>query len=58
MSNRNNISPFPFFLDKGEQIKWYAFGRDYSTKGEGRQGAGEKCLPPWGKVSAGLPADG
>lgn len=29
MSNRNNISPFPFFLDKGEQTKWYAFGRDY-----------------------------
>lgn len=29
MSNRNNISPFPFFIDKGEQTKWYAFGRDY-----------------------------
>ena len=29
MSNRNNISPFPFFLDKGEQTKWYAFGREY-----------------------------
>lgn len=29
MSNRNNISPFPFFLDKEEQTKWYAFGRDY-----------------------------
>ena len=29
MSNRNNISPFPFSLDKGEQTKWYAFGRDY-----------------------------
>ena len=29
MSNRNNISPFPFLLDKGEQTKWYAFGRDY-----------------------------
>lgn len=29
MSNRNNISPFPFFSDKGEQTKWYAFGRDY-----------------------------
>ena len=29
MSNRNNISPFPIFLDKGEQTKWYAFGRDY-----------------------------
>lgn len=29
MSNRNNISPFPFFLDRGEQTKWYAFGRDY-----------------------------
>ena len=29
MSNRNNISPFPLFLDKGEQSKWYAFGRDY-----------------------------
>ena len=29
MSNRNNISPFPFFTDKGEQTKWYAFGRDY-----------------------------
>ena len=29
MSNRNNISPIPFFTDKGEQTKWYAFGRDY-----------------------------
>lgn len=29
MSNRNNISPFPFFNSKGEQTKWYAFGRDY-----------------------------
>lgn len=29
MNNRNNISPFPFFIDKGEQTKWYAFGRDY-----------------------------
>lgn len=29
MSNRNNISLIPFFTDKGEQTKWYAFGRDY-----------------------------
>lgn len=26
---RNNFSPFPFFTSKDEQIKWYAYGRDY-----------------------------
>lgn len=29
MSNRNNFSPLPFYTEKGEQYKWYAYGRDY-----------------------------
>jgi len=29
MSNKNNFSPLPFYDDKIEQKKWYAFGRDY-----------------------------